>query len=148
MLLIMENTVLVFTSLIFIIPVIFTIYNQQWLASSACILIILTSVLYRLNKCEENLLLDKVACYYLAFVSLFYAVTYDILYIVVPFTIYTVMIYYYGYLTKSLAWCENKREATLWHSTIHIFVALSAAYGSYLVANKEKEMLTADDAEV
>lgn len=132
----MENTVLVFTSLIFIIPVIFTIYNQQWLASSACLFILLSSSIHHSQKTCETLIVDKVACYYLAFVSLFYAIKYEILYIVLPFTLYTIMIYYYGYATKSLAWCEDEKEATMWHSTIHVFVALSAAYGSYLVGQE------------
>jgi hypothetical protein len=127
------NIILVSTSFIFVIPLTFTLYNQQWLASSACTFILITSVAHHWKKRQETLLLDKVACYYLGAVSLLYAVKYEILYIVLPFTIYTLIIYYYGYLTKSMVWCEDNREATLWHSTIHIFVALSAAYGSYLV---------------
>ena len=121
------------TSIFFLIPLILTLYNRQWLASSACALIMITSTIHHSTRTLETIIVDKFACYYLATVSMYYAIRYNILYIVLPLSIYTLIVYYYGYYTNTMAWCEDSAEQTRWHSTIHIFVALSAAYGSYVL---------------
>lgn len=125
--------ILALTSAIFIIPAIITLYNRQWLASSACIAILFTSVVHHSTIIPSTWLADQLACFYFAAVSLYYAVQYKLLYVVIPFTLYTIFVYHYGYLTKSMTWCEDPAEQIMWHSSIHVFIALSAAYGSYKI---------------
>lgn len=132
------NSLLVITSILFIIPAILTLYNKQWLASSASIFILITSILHHSTKKPIFTALDKIACFYLGLVSLYYAFQYKILYIVLPVIIYICIIYYYGHSSKSLVWCEDYTESTLWHSTIHIFSAVSVTYGSYVISNIKK----------
>lgn len=133
------NIYLVITSLLFIIPVILTLYNKQWLASSACIFILVASTLHHSTKIPEFTAVDKIACFYLALVSLYYGFHYNILYVVLPPIVYISLIYYYGYSSNSMVWCEDYTKATLWHSTIHIFSALSITYASYLLGNIKNE---------
>jgi len=76
---------------------------------------------------------DLAACYYLATVYLWYSYTYKVLYLGIPATSYTALVYYYGYHNKALAWSPNYDEATFWHSTMHLAVALSAGFGSYQI---------------
>ena len=133
-----ENTsiYLLATSLLFIIPVIMTIYNKQWLLSSACIFIFIGSTLHHSTRTHFSWYIDKFACYYLAGVSILYAIQYHMLYILIPLITYILFIYYYGYYTKCLCFHEDTRVNEYWHSTIHIFSALLLTYASYFISSK------------
>lgn len=77
-------------------------------------------------------------CYYLVSVYLYYAARYGILYIGIPITTYSFVLYHYGHYKKTLTWSSNAEEANMWHSSIHLAVSLSAAYGSYIIGDLDK----------
>ena len=81
------------------------------------------------------MVVDVFACWCLASIYSWYAYTYSVLYISIPPTIYTLILYHYGYQYNRLVWSPNYAEATLWHCSIHVAVALTAGYGSYLVGD-------------
>jgi hypothetical protein len=128
-----SNLYLAYSSLSFILPISFTAYNHQWLAYSSSLLILITSLLYHTTKSPVHLQIDIAACYYLASTYLWYSYMYNVLYIGLPLTTYTIFIYHYGHSTKSLAWSSNYDESSFWHASIHVAVALSASYGSYVI---------------
>jgi len=131
----MQNGYLIASSTAFALPVTMCAYNRQWLAYSASVSILMTSLIYHSTKDKRFLYVDIAACYYLTSVYLWYAYTYNVLYLGIPVTSYTALVYHYGYHNKALAWSPNYNESTFWHSTIHLAVALSAGYGSYQIGS-------------
>jgi hypothetical protein len=129
------NYSLIVSSISFIIPITLTAYNHQWLAYSASLSILMTSLLFHSTKHPTYLIIDQATCYYIVAVYLYYAARYGVLYIGIPITSYSFLLYHYGHYTKSLAWSPNIQEANMWHSTIHLAVSLSAAYGSYAIGD-------------
>ena len=129
----MQNGYLIASSAAFAIPLTFCAYQRQWLAYSASLSVLITSLIYHSTKDKKFLMVDLTACYYLTTVYLWYAYKYNVLYLGIPVTSYTVIVYHYGYHNKALAWSPNYHEATFWHSTIHLAVALSAGYDSYQI---------------
>jgi hypothetical protein len=129
------NYPLVLSSSSFIIPITLTAYNHQWLAYSASLSILMTSLLFHSTKHPTYLIIDQATTYYVVAVYLYYAATYGILYIGIPIATYTFMLYHYGHYTKTLAWSPDVQEANMWHTTIHFAVVLSAAYGSYTIGD-------------
>lgn len=130
-----KNPYLILSSTSFIIPVTLTAYNHQWLAYSASLFILMSSLLWHSTKHPTYLIIDQTMCYYLTSVYLYYAARYGILYVGIPISTYSFIIYHYGHYTKSLAWSPDTDQANMWHSTIHFAVALSAAYGSYAIGD-------------
>lgn len=129
----MQNNYLIVSSSAFALPLTMCAYNRQWLAYSASVSILITSLIFHSTKDKKFMMLDIAAVHYLVAVYLWYAYTYHVLYLGIPVTSYTVLLYHYGYYNKSLAWSPNYDESTFWHSTIHLAVALSAGYGSYQI---------------
>jgi len=124
---------LAISSLSFIGPLVLTTYNKQWYAAIVTMLILITSVSYHSTKDKTLMHIDIGACYILVTTYLAYAYKYKILYIGIPETLYVITIYHYGYRNQALAWSPNYYIATFWHGTIHVTVALTASYGSYLI---------------
>jgi hypothetical protein len=131
----MQNSYLIASSTAFALPVTMCAYNRQWLAYSASVSILITSLIFHSTKDKKFMMLDIAAVYYLVDVFLWSAYTYKVLYFGIPVTSYTVLVYHYGYHNNALAWSPNHDESTFWHSTIHLAVALSAGYGSYQIGS-------------
>ena len=121
------NPYLVCSSLLFTVPLTLTAYNRQWLAYSACLLILATSLVHHSMKHNITYIIDITACHYLAVVSLFYGFRYNVIYTVIPGTTYAVIVHYVGYQTKSLLFGSN---TTFWNASIHLAIALSISYTS------------------
>jgi len=131
------NFYLVGSALTFALPLTLTAYNRQWIPYSSCLIILMTSLVYHTTKNPLVMKIDIAACYYLAAACIPYAWIYKVLYIGLPPSIYSCIIYHVGYYTKSMAWSPSYEEATFWHSTIHLSVALSILWGSYLIGPVE-----------
>jgi len=129
----MQNNYLIASSSAFALPLTMCAYNRQWLAYSASVSVLITSLIYHSTKDKKFMILDIAAVHYLVAIYLWYAYTYKVLYLGIPVTSYTVLVYHYGYHNKALAWSPNYDESTFWHSTIHLAVALSAGFGSYQI---------------
>jgi hypothetical protein len=44
---------------------------------------------------------------------------------------YTICIYYYGYMNKTLIWNPDVHAATPWHMSLHMTTALTTSYTLY-----------------
>jgi len=128
------DMVLALMSIVFIIPIIFTVYNRQWLGASACVFVLVASILNHSTKIFELWVLDQMACLYIIAVSFYYTIHYRLFYITLPLLLYVLLVYHFGYITRTMAWCEKPAESRLWHSSMHVFTALAATYISYAVA--------------
>lgn len=51
---------------------------------------------------------------------------------------YVIIIYYYGYITKTLIWNPDLDAATPWHMTLHISTAFTTMYTIYTTHSKLK----------
>ena len=124
---------LAISSLSFIGPLTLTTYNKQWYAAIATLLILITSVSYHSTKDQTLMRIDMATVYLLVATYLAYGYKYKILYIAIPEGLYVMTIYHYGYHNQALAWSPNYYVSTFWHGSIHVTVALTASYGSYLI---------------
>jgi len=135
------NPWLVATSLLFCIPTTTTAYYRQWLAYSASLFLMLASSIYHATKYPPLLIVDKIACYYLTATNLYYTIQHGELLVPVCSSLYCIIVFHVGYLTKRFVYAEDKVAALRWHISMHLVVMSAVLYGSIAVGETEHRKL-------
>jgi hypothetical protein len=127
------NFWLVLSSLSILGPAALAIQLKRYTISSIYLLVTITSSAYHYTKNPYILYIDY------PLNQLSHAVT---VYTILPggmktmpyyfiWLIYTVYIYYYGYINKNLIWNPDLDAATPWHVTMHVSTAITTYYTLY-----------------
>lgn len=116
------NPHLIGTSLLFIVPATMNAVYRQWLLYSLSILMCLASSIYHATKYPPLLIVDKVACYFLASTNVYYSIKYKVSLIPILACVYCIIVFHCGYLTNSFVFAENKVESLRWHISMHLVV--------------------------
>lgn len=124
------NPYLVFTSLLFIVPMTTSAYYRQWGVYSSTVLMGFASSIYHATKHPTLLLVDKAACYYLTAVNLYFSASHDRIIVPLIGCLYCCIVFYYGYLTNQFVYYPDKSKALPWHISMHLVVVLAVVYGS------------------
>ena len=129
------NPDLVFTSLLFVIPTTTTAYYRQWWPYSTTLFLTLASSLYHATKYPPLLIVDKIACYTLTAVHLYYAYSHGIYAIPLTGSAYCALVFIYGQAANRFVFDPCPTTALRWHMSMHLAVLLSVLYGSLVTAN-------------
>lgn len=124
------NRVLMASSLIFLLPMLAALKANSIYGAAVSGNLAVTSFLYHMTKDVHYFWVDQAACflYIVAFVyEVFFnkRMVYQIL--VGAITIYTTMIYHYGYLNQCYIWDSDCSLSSAHHAGLHIVSALAGA---------------------
>jgi len=116
----LPNYYLVGSSLLFIIPATIAQLQQFWVGYYIGLFTTIISSLYHLTKLQELFWPDRLA-YFLYTLSTIYICKKKGLVALycIPSSFCTI-IYYGGYVTRTMVWDPDQRVATTWHVIMHV----------------------------
>lgn len=124
------NRVLMASSLVFLLPMMAALKVDAVYTAAVSGNLAVTSFLYHMTKDVHYFWVDQVACflYVVAFVYevFFHKKTFHQV-LVAMITIYTMMIYHYGYLNHCYIWDSDCLLSSAHHAGMHIVGALAGA---------------------
>ena len=124
-----------YSSFVFLINVIVAFYYKYYLYAFVFMLLIVTSLCHHSHYTEVTRIIDKIAVYLVVFYGgyLFFSKLrklrnntepiskreWILSLLIVSTFLSTILLYYYGYITSSLCYCDNSSSANYFHSFMH-----------------------------
>jgi hypothetical protein len=121
-----------YSNFIFLINVIVAIYYKYYTYAAVFMFLMVTSLYHHSHYTEVTRIVDKIAIYLVVFYGgyLFYSKLRNhtepmstkewvLTFLIGSTFLSTILLYYYGYVTSSLCYCEDSSTANYFHAFMH-----------------------------
>lgn len=129
-----------YSSLVFLFNIVVAYYYEYYVYSILFFLLMMTSLYHHSHYTLCTRIIDKIAVYLVVFYGgyLFYnkinkksdkinTKTYVLFLTIITTFLSTILLYYYGYVTNSLCYCDDNSVANYFHSFMHCIGSLGHA---------------------
>lgn len=124
------NRILMASSLVFLLPMMAALKADAIYTAAACGNLVVTSFLYHMTKDVNYFWVDQIACFLYVVATVHEVFFHKKLFhqvLVGAITVYTMVIYHYGYLNHCYIWDSDCSLSSAHHAGMHIVAALAGA---------------------